>query len=121
MEKQTGAIEVVYVYYYSGEGGNIDPQCVDGFMLKVDLPFDETKSINSFIKTSATGKYLHKHWVHKMPLWVRTGARMIEKDRHEFDSKQPGGGRLNKQWEESGDKNEDIPIRASYIYVVSLQ
>ena len=78
MEEQTGIIEVVYVYYPFDEGGNIEPQYVDGFLLKVDLPFDGTEGINNFINSPATGKYLHKHWVRKMPLWVSTGVSMIE-------------------------------------------
>ena len=46
----------------------------------MDLPFDGTEGINNFINSPAIGKYLHKHWVRKMPLWVHTGVSMIEKD-----------------------------------------
>lgn len=81
-EKSTGVIEVAYVYYpFTEDGTTIEPQCIDGFSLEVNLPFDGTAGIDNFLKSPGTAKYLRLWMLVKIPLWIQTGVTMIEKEK----------------------------------------
>ena len=62
VEKKTGVIEVVIVYYpFADDEETIYPQCVDGFLLEVKLPYKgKKKGIGNFINSETAANYLHQ-------------------------------------------------------------
>ena len=81
VEDKTGVIEVVYVYYPLDDDGKFQPQCIDGFNLTVNLPFDGTSGIDNFIKSPAAEGYLRQWFLVKILLWIQTLISMIIKER----------------------------------------
>ena len=65
---------------------------------------------------------MHKHWVWKMPRWVRIGVSMIEKDSDiKLVANNQGIEGLVNNEKNLVTRMKTYPIGASYIHVVSLQ
>ena len=77
-DKNSGIIEVDYVFHPLGCDGEIEPQVIEGFQVEVLLPF-EGGSLNNFMASPATHRYLDEEWSIKLALFVCTEVTMVEK------------------------------------------
>ena len=77
-EKNSCMIKVDYVFHLLGCDGEIEPQVIEGFHVEVSLPF-EGGSLNKFMTSHATHRYLDEEWYRKLALFVRTAVTMVQK------------------------------------------
>ena len=75
----TAVLGVSYVYCPYDDDGQIKPQCIHGFEIKIQLPFDGSEGIASPFHSNRAAKYLRDTWGTKMTLWVGTGPSVIGK------------------------------------------
>jgi hypothetical protein len=75
----TAVLGVSYVYCPYDEDGQIKPQCIHGFEIKIQLPFDGSNGIDSPFHSDRAAKYLRDTWGTKMTLWINTGPSVIGK------------------------------------------
>ena len=79
--KKTGVIEVVYIRCpFNHDEGKVEAMIIDGFTVEVKLPYyGETFGIENKICSPTAARYLHRQWLRKIPLHVRTVVSIIEK------------------------------------------
>ena len=70
---------MAYVFHPLGCNGEIEPQVIEEIQVEVLLPF-ENGSLNNFMASSATHRYLDEEWSRKLALFVCTEVTMVEKE-----------------------------------------
>lgn len=88
------------VYFPFNKNFDLEPQCVDEFSFKVNLPFTKKKLKNS-LYSPKSAEYFRGFWLKRVPLLTRTIVSTIEK---------ANGMKLpaNNQQQEGMNKNEKV-------------
>ena len=103
---------MAYVFHPLGCNGEIEPQVIKGFQVEVSLPF-EGGSLNNFMASPATHRYLDEEWSRKLALFFRTTVTMAEKaDNMKLDA--------NKHFMEGMINNEKTSSQKSRVISVNL-
>ena len=69
---------MAYVFHLLRCDGEIEPQVIEGFQVEVSLPF-EGGSLNNFMASPATHRYLDEEWSRKLAFFVCMAVTMVEK------------------------------------------
>ena len=101
-----------YVFHMMWRNGEIESQVIEVFHVEVPLPF-EIISLNKFMASPATHRYLDEEWSRKLALLVCAEVTMVEKT----DNMKMAA---NKQFMEGMINNENNIITKSRVIEVNL-